>query len=77
MKDSAKSVLGKGPISAVLGLCAGSEIEPASLARVVGSTDWLVRAAVARHKSTPPNLLKKLSEDIHPVVAALARQRVG
>jgi hypothetical protein len=77
IKDSARSVLGKGPISAVLGLCAGSEIEPASLSKVVGSTDWLVRAAVARHKSTPQNLLKNLREDIHPVVTALARQRGG
>ena len=74
MKDPAKSVLGKGPISAAMGLCAGLDIDPARLAKVVASTDWLVRAATARHKSTPANLLQKLSKDVHPLVAALARK---
>jgi hypothetical protein len=44
------------------------------LIKAVGSTDWLVRAAVARNAGTPPNLVKKLSADAHPLVSALARR---
>jgi hypothetical protein len=40
----------------------------------VESTDWLVRAAVARNPSTPSNLIKKLSADAHPLVSALAKK---
>ena len=73
-KDPNKEVLAKRPLAAVMALCAGPYIEPARIVKVAGSTDWLVRAAVARCQDTPPNLLKKLSADVHPLVAALARQ---
>jgi hypothetical protein len=73
-KDPAKAVLAKRSIATVMALCSGTVIEPTRLVKVVGSTDWLVRAAVARNPGTPPNLIKKLSADAHPLVAALARK---
>ena len=60
-----------------MALCAGPFIEPARLVKVVVSTDWLVRAAVARNPGTPPNLIKKLSADTHPLVAALAKRALA
>jgi predicted DNA-binding WGR domain protein len=73
-KDPNKAVLAKRALAPLMALCAGPFIEPARLVKVVGSTDWLVRAAVARNPGTPPNLLKKLSTDAHPLVAALAKK---
>ena len=72
-KDPNKSVLAKRPLAPVMALCAGPFVEPSRIAKVAGSTDWLVRAAVARNPGTPPNLPKKLSTDAHPIVALLAR----
>ncbi len=60
-----------------MALSVGPFIEPARLVKVVGSTDWLVRAAVARYTGTPPNLIKKLSGDAHPLVAALAKRALA
>ena len=73
-KDPNKAVLAKRPVAALMALCAGSLVETSRLIKVVGSTDWLVRAAVARHAGTPPNLVKKLSADAHPLVSELARR---
>jgi hypothetical protein len=72
-KDPDKSVLARRPLAALMALCdSDSFIEPSRIAKVAVSTDWLVRAAVARNRSTPPNLLKKLGGDAHPLVRALA-----
>jgi hypothetical protein len=73
-KDPNKAVLSTRAIAPVMALCSGTFIEPARLVRVVESTDWLVRAAVARNPSTPSNLIKKLSADAHPLVSALAKK---
>jgi predicted DNA-binding WGR domain protein len=69
--DPNKAVLEKRALAAVMALCAGPFIEPNRIVKVAGSTDWLVRAAVARNPGTPPNLLKKLSADAHPLVSGL------
>ena len=76
-KDPNKAVLAKRALAPLMALCAGPFIEPARLVKVVGSTDWLVRAAVARNPGTPPNLIKKLSSDAHPLVAALANRSLA
>lgn len=76
-KDPNKAVLAKRALAPLMALCAGPFIEPARLVKVVGSTDWLVRAAVARNPGTPPNLIKKLSADAHPLVAALANSNTS
>lgn len=76
-KDPNREVLAKRPLAAIMALCSGSYIEPARIVKVAGSTDWLVRAAVARNGDTPPNLLKKLSADVHPLVSALACQSLA
>jgi predicted DNA-binding WGR domain protein/pentose-5-phosphate-3-epimerase len=76
-KDPNKTVLSKSPLGTVLALCSDRAVAPARLARVVGSTEWLIRAAVARHCGTPPNMLKKLAADTHPLVRALASARRG
>jgi predicted DNA-binding WGR domain protein len=68
-----KAVLAKRPLAPVMALCAGPVVEASRIVKVVGSTDWLVRAAVARNPGTPPNLLKKLSADAHPLVSSLAQ----
>jgi hypothetical protein len=72
-KDPNKAVLANRALAPLMALCAGPFIEPSRLVKVVGSTDWLVRAAVARNPGTPPNLLRKLSADAHPLVAVLAQ----
>jgi hypothetical protein len=72
-KDPNKSVLARRPLAALMALCdSDSFIEPSRIAKVAASTDWLIRAAVARNPATPPNLLEKLSGDAHPLVSALA-----
>ena len=71
-EDPNKSVLAKRALAPLMALGAGPYVEPSRIVQVVGSTDWMVRAAVARNRGTPPNLLKKLASDIHPMVAALA-----
>jgi hypothetical protein len=71
-KDPGKSVLARRSMACIMALCAGPFVEPARIARVAGSSDWLVRAALARNRGTPPNLLKKLDNDAHPLVRALA-----
>ena len=77
-KDPNEAVLTKRAVGPLMALCAGLVIEPSRLVKVVGSTDWLVRAAVARNPGTPPNLIKKLRADAHPLVAALAgKAQVG
>jgi hypothetical protein len=75
--DPGKAVLSKTPISALLAVSSGAVIEPTRIARVVGSTDWLMRAAVARNPSTPPNLVKKLASDANRLVRALVEMRRG
>jgi hypothetical protein len=71
-----KAVLAKRPLAPVMALCSEQVVEPSRMVKVVGSTDWLVRAAVARYPATPPNLLIKLSADTHPLVAALAQSNI-
>lgn len=71
-KDPNKAVLAKRPLAPLMALCSGTVTQPTLLVKVVGSTDWLVRAAVARNPGTPPNLIKKLTADAHPLVAGLA-----
>jgi predicted DNA-binding WGR domain protein len=71
-KDPNREVLAKRPLAAIMALCSGPHIEASRIAKVAGSTDWLIRAAVARNPGTPTSLLKKLSSDAHPLVAALA-----
>jgi predicted DNA-binding WGR domain protein len=72
-----KTVLAKRPLAPVMALCAAQAVDPSRIVKVVGSTDWLVRAAVARNPGTPPSLLKKLSADAHQLVAALARSNMS
>ena len=74
-KDPNGAVLLRNPLAVLMALCSGPFVEPARIARVSGSTDWLVRAAVARNPGTPPNLLKKLGSDAHPLVRALVSAR--
>ena len=74
-RDPNKAVLEKRPLASLMALCAGPFIEPSRIAKVAGSIDWLVRAAVARNIGTPPNILKKLSQDAHPLVSALVAFR--
>jgi len=72
-KDENKAVLSKWPLGKILALSSGTHIVPERIARVSKSTDWLIRAAVARNLGTPPNILKRLTEDTHSLVAALAK----
>ncbi|MFM9991828.1 MAG: hypothetical protein ACKVOY_10395 [Burkholderiaceae bacterium] len=71
------TVLSRRPTGVLFALCSDQKVEPSRIAKVAGSTDWLIRAAVARNTSTPPNMLKKLSVDTHPLVTALANQRLN
>ncbi len=50
--------------------------EPAdALAKAQRSSDWLERAAIAIHRNTPPDVVKRLAQDGKAVVRALARSR--
>jgi Ni,Fe-hydrogenase III small subunit len=71
-RDPNKAVLATLPLPQVMALSSGPFVEPSRIVRLAGSTNWLVRAAVARNRGTPENLLKKLSADVHPLVASLA-----
>ena len=72
-KDPNRDVLSTRTTAKLMALCSGPFVTPERIARVSGSTDWLIRAAVARNAGTPPNLLKKLTADAHPLVAGLAK----
>jgi hypothetical protein len=75
--DPNRSVLSRRPVAALMSLSSGPFVEPGRIARVVGSSDWLVRAAAARNRGTPDNLITRLSEDPHPLVRALAAQNLA
>lgn len=55
-------------------LCDDAPVD--ALARAQRSSDWLERAAIARHPDTPPDVIKRLSLDGNAVVRALARARL-
>lgn len=69
--EPAKAVLSTRAIAPLMALCSGPFIEPSRIAKIVGSSDWLVRAAAARNPGTPDNLLKKLKGDADSRVCAL------
>lgn len=46
-----------------------------ALAKAQRSSDWLERAAIAMHRNTPPDVVKRLAQDGNAVVRALARAR--
>jgi predicted DNA-binding WGR domain protein/pentose-5-phosphate-3-epimerase len=71
-KDPNRTVLSRRPLGVLMALCGGPFVEPSRIARVAGSGDWLIRAAVARNRGVPPNLRTKLASDAHPLVRALA-----
>jgi hypothetical protein len=73
-KDPNKAALAKRSMASVMALCSGPLVEPSRIVRLAGSSDWLIRAAVARNRGTPENLLKKLGADVNPLVASLARE---
>ena len=76
-KDPNRTVLCRRPVAALMSLSCGAHLETKRIIRVAGSTDWLVRAAVARNSGTPPNILKKLASDAHPLVRALANSNIA
>ena len=71
-KDPNRTVLSRRPLGILMALCGGPFVEPSRIARVAGSGDWLIRAAVAQNRGLPPNLRNKLASDAHPLVRALA-----
>lgn len=46
-----------------------------ALAKAQRSSDWLERAAIAMHRNTPPDIVRRLMLDGNAVVRALARSR--
>ena len=73
-KDPNKAVLSRRPLGMIMALSSGPFVEPARIAKVSGSPEWLVRAAIARNKGTPPNIVSKLAKDPHPLVQDLELQ---
>lgn len=71
-KDPNKAVLAKRAIAPIMALSAGPFVEISRIVRLAGSNDWLVRAAVARNRGAPSNLIGKLKNDPNPIVSALA-----
>jgi FKBP-type peptidyl-prolyl cis-trans isomerase len=65
------------PLAALMMVSAGPVIPPRQLIRHARSTDWLLRAAVARNRATPNKQLKKLAKDVHPLVADFARKTLA
>lgn len=52
------------------------DVEIAGLAKAQRSTDWLERAAVARHPNTPLTTLRSLVNDGNMVVRTLAQKNL-
>ncbi len=52
-------------------LCSDAPTE--ALAKAQRSNDWRERAAIALHPKTPENILRRLADEGHAVVRALAR----
>jgi hypothetical protein len=77
VEDPDRRVLSTRMTAKLAALCSGPYVTPDHIARVSSSTDWLIRAAVARNAGTPPNLLRKLTADGHPLVAGLAKLALG
>lgn len=73
--DPSKAVLSSRTVATLMALCAGPFIEPSRIARISVSSDWLVRAAVARNPGTPDNLLERLRGDSDSRVRALASRQ--
>lgn len=55
-------------------LCDDAPVD--SLAQAQRSSDWLERAAIAKHPNTPTDVIRRLSSDGNAVVRALARARL-
>jgi hypothetical protein len=56
-------------------LCEDAPVD--ALARAQRSSDWLERAAIARHPNTPHDVIKRLSTDGNAVVRVLACARLN
>jgi len=72
-KDANAAALANRPLAPVMAMCSDHFVAPIRIIKLSGSTDWLVRAAVARNPCTPPKLVKELCADAHPLVAMLAQ----
>ena len=57
-------------------MCEG-DVPIEGLAKACRSPDWMERAAVARNKKTPKNILNILAEDADVVVRTLAQSNMG
>ena len=73
VRDPDRRLLVRRPLAPLMVLASNAEVLPSRLHKVIGSPDWLVRAALARHHQTPKGLLNRLAHDSHPLVRALAQ----
>jgi predicted DNA-binding WGR domain protein len=72
-KDTGKTFRSTRPVAKLMALCSEGFIEPSDIAKSSSSTDWLIRAGIARNQGAPGNIVKKLISDANPVVASLAK----
>lgn len=75
-RDLDRTSVAHRPLAAVMSLSSGPFVGPSRIAKFSRSTDWLVRAAVARNRATSSKILASLRSDPHPLVATLAAAKV-
>ena len=61
----------------LIALMCEDDVPIEGLAKACRSPDWMERAAVARNKNTPKNILNILAEDADTVVRTLAQSNLA
>lgn len=60
----------------LLAILCEKDVAVEGLSRASKSIDWLERAAVARNKKTPQEILERLAEDADGIVRSLAKDNL-
>ncbi len=75
MRDVVIAAAKGGPCNKRLLAFLCDEAPADALAKAQRSSDWLERAAIAMHRNSPSDVVKRLTQDGNAVVRALARSR--
>ena len=77
-EDKSKALRSTRPgFKRLLALMCEDEVPIEGLAKACRSPDWMERAAVARNKKTPQNILNILVQDADIVVRSLAQDNIA
>jgi 3-methyladenine DNA glycosylase AlkC len=71
-KDANEAALATSALARVFAISDGASVEPTRLDESQEHSDWLVRMSIASNICTPTNLLNRLKQDSHALVAKQA-----